>query len=138
MVMPRSLLKLLVLAVLAVPCAATAQQSLPTKPPPNPHGVVSDQRLENVDQRLLTAGEQMRLAAEAKEDGRTQKALQYGRDTLGAVRSVFEDLPPDRQQAYRQACDQAAQALETGDPGRGAEAFKTLQQRIRELARQGA
>jgi hypothetical protein len=136
--MPRSLVKLLLLAALAVPGAAAAQQSLPTEPPPNPHEVVSDQRLENVDQRLLTAGEQMRLAAEAKEDGRIQKSLQFGRDTLGAVRSVFEDLPPDRQRPYEQACDQAAQALETGDPGRGAEAFKVLQERIRELARQGA
>jgi hypothetical protein len=123
---------------LALSGVASAQQSLPTQPPPNPAEVVPDQRLENVDQRLLTAGEQLRRAAEAVEDARTQRALDYGRDSLQSVRDVFDDLPADRGQPYLDAVAEAQQVLETGDPGKAAEAMKTLQQTIRDLAARGA
>lgn len=127
----------LVLA-LASASMASAQQSLPTQPPPNPGNVVPDQRLENVEQRLLTAGEELRLAAEVGEEARTRRALDYGRDSLQSVHDVFEGLPADRRQPYLDAVAKAEQVLETGDPGKAAEAMKTLQETIRDLAARGA
>jgi hypothetical protein len=135
--MDRSAVRILMLAALCLPGAAAAQQSLPTEPPPNPHEVIFDQRLENADQRLLTAGEELRRAADAADQDRTRKALSYSRETLGAVRAVFDDLPPARRTPYDEAFAQAEQALQTGDPNVGAEAFKALQEKIRELVQRG-
>jgi hypothetical protein len=128
---------LVFVVALALSSIAGAQQSLPTQPPPNPGKIVPDQRLENVEQRLLTAGEELRLAAEIGEDARTQRTLGYGRDTLESVRDVFDDLPAARRQPYLDAVAKTEQVLETGDPGKAAEAMKTLQQTIRDLAARG-
>ena len=117
---------------------ASAQQSLPTQPPPNPGNVVPDQRLENVDQRLLTAGEELRLAAEVGEEARTRRALDYGRDSLQSVHDVFDGLPANQRQPYLYAVAKAEQVLGTGDPAKAAEAMKTLQETIRDLAARGA
>jgi hypothetical protein len=136
--MPRLVVTVPVLLALALPGAAIAQQSLPTEPPANPNEIVPDQRLEVVDQRLLTAGEQLRRAADARDDDRTQRALGYGRDTLGAVRGVFDDLPAAQRQPFIDAVSEAERVLSTGDPGASADAMQTLQQAIRELARRGA
>jgi hypothetical protein len=136
--MPRIVATLSLVLTLALVGAAAAQQSLPTEPPPNPDEVVPDQRLENVDQRLLTAGEQLRRAAEARDDDRTRRALEYGRDTLGTVRGVFDDLPAPQRQPYAEALSKAEQVLATGDPGASADAMQTLQQTIRALAQRGA
>jgi hypothetical protein len=131
---PSAMVLILALASSGV---ASAQQSLPTQPPANPGEVVPDQRLENVDQRLLTSGEELRRAAEAEDQDRTQTAIDQGRDTLESVRDVFDDLPAERRQPYLDAVAKAQQVIETGDPGRAAEAMQTLQETVRDLAARG-
>jgi hypothetical protein len=128
------------LALLVALCQAApvmAQQRLPTEPPPNPGNIVPDQRLEVVEQRLFTAGEQLREAAEDAGDAqRTERALSYGHDTVGVVRDVFDDLPPDRRTPYEDAFLKAEQALQAGDPAAAAAAMQALQETIRSLVQQ--
>jgi hypothetical protein len=120
-----------------LPGIAAGQQSLPTSPPPNPQQIVPDQRLENVDQRLFTAAEQLKEAAESGEQGRIDKAVGFGRQTIQEVRDVFNNLPEDKRLPYEEAFLKAEQALQGGDPHAGAAAMQTLQQQVRELVQRG-
>jgi hypothetical protein len=136
--MNRPTILLAVLAALHLPGTVGAQQSLPTDPPPNPHQVVPDHRLEVADQKLLTAGEQLRRASEAGDADRAERALGYGRQTIREVRDVFDDLPQARRTPYEEAFLQAEQALQINDPAAGADAMQELQQKLRELVQRGA
>ena len=120
-----------------LPGIAAGQQSLPTTPPPNPQQIVPDQRLENVDQRLLTAAEQLKRAADDGDQSRIEEAVGFGRQTIQEVRDVFDDLPQDKRLAYEEAFLKAEQALQGGDPRAGAAAMQTLQQQVRELVQRG-
>ena len=133
----RHIVSFALLATICLPVMAVAQQSLPTDPPPNPHQVVPDQQLENVDQRLLVAGEQLREAAEAGNANRTEEALGVGQRTVAEVRNVFDGLPQEQRAAYEEALNKAQQVLNQGDPRAGAEAMKTLQETIRTLVQRG-
>lgn len=57
------------LAALALSGAAWAQQyNIPTNPPANPQEIVPDQRLENIDARLVWVTGQLRDAADTGEE----------------------------------------------------------------------
>jgi hypothetical protein len=127
-----------VLAGLALPGAAAGQQHLPTEPPPNPAGLVPEQRLEVIDQRLLMSAEKFQQAAETGGRRGIEEAMRFSRDTIEAAREVFDELPQDRRAAYEQAIGQAEQALQGADARTGAEAMQTLQERVRELTARGA
>ncbi|MEK0085577.1 hypothetical protein [Benzoatithermus flavus] len=118
---------------LVLPGLAGAQQSLPTEPPPNPQKVVPDQRLENVNQRLLTASEQLHKAAEDRDKDHAARALDYAYDTVQEVRSVFAGLPQDQRAPYDQAFAEAERTLKTKDPAASAEALKQLRERVLDL-----
>lgn len=126
-----------IVVALALPGTIAGQQSLPTEPPPNPQEVVPDQRLENVDQRLLLAAEQLKRAADDGDRSRVDEAIGFGRQTVQEVREVFDDLPRDRRVPYEEAFLEAEQALRNSDARAGAEAMQMLQQRVRELATRG-
>ena len=91
---------LLFLVALILPGTIAGQQSLPTDPPPNPQEVISDQRLENVDQRLLMAAEQLKQAADIGDQSRTDQAIGFGEQTIQDVRDAFDDVPEDRRMPY--------------------------------------
>ena len=137
-IMRTSLIWITIAGALFLPAVASGQQSLPTEPPPNPHEVVPDQRLENVQQRLLVAAEQLKGAADSSNQSHAQQAFHYAHATIDDVRDVFDDLPQERRIQYEQALLEAEQALATGDPRLGAQAMQTLEERIRELVQRGA
>jgi hypothetical protein len=85
----RSLAPVAILVALILPGTIAAQQSLPTQPPPNPQEVVPDQRLENVDQRLLMAAEQLKQAADIGDRSRADQAIKFGQQTIEDVRDAF-------------------------------------------------
>lgn len=114
--------------VLATP--VSAQQYLPTDPPPNPHDVVPDQRLENVNQRLLLANDRLQKAAEDGDQRRIEQALTESREALYSVQDVVDNLPPDRREPYYEALKKTAQVLESGDPRVSATALEALRQQI--------
>ena len=117
--MRTSLISITIAGALFLPAVASGQQSLPTEPPPNPHEVVPDQRLENVQQRLLVAAEQLKGAADSSNQSHAQQAFHYAHATIDDVRDVFDDLPQERRIQYEQALLEAEQALATGDPRLG-------------------
>jgi hypothetical protein len=121
-------LALVLALILAGP--AGAQQSLPAGPPPNPNKVVPDQQLENVNQRLLAAAEQLRKAAEDGDKDHAARALDYAYDSVKESRDVFDDLPEGQRAPYIQAFTTAEQALDRKDPAAGAEALKALRERV--------
>ena len=123
---------------LLVPAVTMGQQSLPTSPPPDPHDVAPDQRLENVEQRLFVAAEQLKMAADAQDPQRADEALRYGQLTIRDVRGVFDELPEPRRIQYEEALLKAEQVLAKGDPRAAAEAMQALQQEIRALTARGA
>jgi hypothetical protein len=131
--MRMKLLPLALAAALALPGVAGAQQSLPTEPPANPRQVVPDQRLENVNQRLLNAAETLHKAAESGNEAHAADALALGRQTVSDVRAVFADLPQDQRAAYEEAFSTAEQALARNDPRAGATAMQDLRRRVLDL-----
>ena len=136
--MHTNLIRITVAAALLLPAIAVGQQSLPSEPPPNPHEVVPDQRLANVQQRLFAAAEQLKLAADSGNQSHVEQAFRMGNATIHDVRGVFDDLPEQRRQQYEEALLEAEQALATGNPRAGADAMQALEQRIRELVARGA
>jgi hypothetical protein len=136
--MGTSLIRITIAAALLLPAAALGQQSLPTEPPPNPHEVVPDQRLENVQQRLFVAAEELKKAADSGNQSHAEQAFSFGQATIRDVRGVFDDLPEERRLQYEEALLKAEQALATGDPRAGADAMQALEERVRELVQRGA
>ena len=136
--MSRRLIGIAMAWTLFVPGMTMGQQSLPTSPPPDPHDVAPDQRLENVEQRLFVAAEQLKVAADAQDPQRADEALRYGQLTIRDVRGVFDELPEPRRIQYEEALLKAEQVLAKGDPRAAAEAMKALQQEIRTLTARGA
>jgi hypothetical protein len=135
--MRRKLVPILIVAGLVLPGAAAGQQHLPSEPPPNPAGLVPEQRLKIIDQRLLMSAEKFQQAAETGGRAGVDEATKFSRETIEAAREVFDDLPQDRRAAYEQAILQAERALEGGDARAGAEAMHKLQQQVREIAARG-
>jgi len=135
--MRTSLIGITIVGTLLLPPVAIAQQSIPTQPPPNPHEVVPDQRLENVQQRLFVAAEQLKKAGDSGNQSHAEQAFHYAHATISDVRSVFADLPQERRIQYEQALLEAEQALAKGDPRLGAEAMQTLEKNVRELVQRG-
>jgi hypothetical protein len=127
-----------VAAGLALPGVAAGQQHLPSEPPSNPAGLVPEQRLKVMDQRLLMSAEKFQQAAETGGRRGIDEAMKFSRDTIEAAREVFDDLPHDRRAAYEQAIGQAEQALQGGDARAGAEAMHKLQEQVREITARGA
>lgn len=118
---------------LALPGLAGAQQSLPTEPPANPRRVVPDQRLENVNQRLIAAADQLEKAAQDRDADHAARALDYASDSVRESRGVFEGLPETERAPYMQAFTEAEQALARKDPAAGAAALRQLRQRVLDL-----
>ena len=126
-----------VAAGLALPGVAAGQQHLPSEPPPNPAGLVPEQRLKVMDQRLLMSAEKFQQAAETGGRAAVEEAMKFSRETIEAGREVFDDLPQDRRAAYEQAIGQAEQALQGADARTGAKTMQTLQEQVREITARG-
>jgi len=125
--MPRELAAAAALTLL-VSASAGAQQPTPTDPPPNPHEVVADQRLEVINEKLITAGNVLQEASDTPS--RTDKAIEYGRGAVQAVRDALSTLPQDKRMPYEQAILRAEQALMTNDPAASAEAIASLREEV--------
>src|SRR6478735_2537124 len=71
---------------LLLPAVGLGRQSLPTQPPPNPHEIAPDQRLENVQQRLFVAAKQLKHAADSGNQSHAEQAFHYAHATISDVR----------------------------------------------------
>lgn len=129
--MPRHLAAAAALTFL-VSVSAGAQQYMPTDPPANPQKAVPDQRLEVINEKLITASHVLQEAAATPS--RTDKAIAYGHTAVQAVRDALDALPQDQQATYEKAITRAEQALASNDPAVSADAIAELRDEVLRIA----
>ncbi len=133
--MPRHAVLVALAVALALPIGAEAQTSLPTDPPPNPREVVPDQRLENVDQRLLLAIDRLQATEAMQPDVTKAQAFDQAKQTLAETRDVFDDVVPQSgREEYVAAIDRAERAVDQRSMDQAVAALGELRQRILALA----
>lgn len=119
------------LAALLLAPPAGAQSNLPTDPPANPREIIPDQRLENVNQRLLLAVDRLQAAKAVDEGYPTGEALEQAGQTLADVRDVFDGIVPSNlREAYLTAIERAERAVEAGGVDDAISAMVVLRDRV--------
>lgn len=121
----------LALATCLVASAVGAQGYLPTDPPANPREIVPDQRLENVNQRLLLAVDRLQASQAVDQGYAPEEALAQVKQTLAEVRKVYDDIASAEERApYLAAIERAQRAVEAGGVDDAIAALVELRDRV--------
>lgn len=118
--------------VLAVPTLAQ-DTALPDEEPRDPKGVLSAQRLEATNKGMAYAAERLDNAAEGGENIQLRDAFDESRQSLRELRQLVRPLSESERSPFEAAAAEAEVALGGGDPRAGAEAMRTLRQRMLDL-----